>query len=667
MYAALSTNVCGLKLLVYAEELTGRRGSSGSTPGARSGTSDILPGYSSPKVKNIDELSLECLAALRSSAFLEGVDEGEAENETKMMLGDGNSGEDGGDDACGQARLESRGDSDDLGAGDVSDLLLHSVYASGSLAAAGSLPDNSLIEGTSLLEDFEALPVDRTVENLQLFQYVFTATPVGEPSVPVQKALVSEFDKVHRDQEAAPKVDAPISFSSTPLGVPSGPVAKSLVEMFDQCLSPSPIKDGPAASSPGQAAGEEGAPSLHSVVKRLTFPSEADPPQKKMVCDAYSSTVPESTMAPKGHKLHTASSLGSSRPMSAVVTRSAKTALKSRPMSALDGRKPATRHGAELADAESATRQTATLTPVEGSRVGSGKNSGENSSGGLQGKRTTTTMAWSLPYSERHASHQDLETCSNASDAAVSLAGAVAAESGAAGGGLFSAARAQARETRDGQVNSLQRDVQPSVRLAPPVRSPKETRGATSPLALYGSCAGTIGSGAANGAGGGSRHRGSSRPPSAALSRAASASPNKHMFGNIRLVAAKETLSSQQPVLAATTGAGLAASGWLPQQQRCLPPTTCIPLSNNNTKASCGAGGGGMATGGNAASGGVVSGRTPQVMLNNKMDLMASVRLARRTMTDGKMNQSTMSLGPRRLPLQEAASLTKVSSHSQVS
>jgi hypothetical protein len=136
------------------------------------------------------------------------------------------------------------------------------------------------------------------------------------------------------------------------------------------------------------------------------------------------------------------------------------------------------------------------------------------------------------------------------------------------------------------------------------------------------------------------------------------------MFGNIGLVAAKETLSSQQPVLAATTGAGLAASGWLPQQQQCLPPTTSIPLSNNNTKASCGAGGGGMAT--NAASGGVVGGRTPQVMLNNKMDLMASVRLARRNMADGKMNQNTMSLGPRRLPLQEAASLTKVSSLSQV-
>jgi len=137
------------------------------------------------------------------------------------------------------------------------------------------------------------------------------------------------------------------------------------------------------------------------------------------------------------------------------------------------------------------------------------------------------------------------------------------------------------------------------------------------------------------------------------------------MFGNIGLVAAKETPSSHQPVLAATTGAGLAASGWLPQQQRCLPPTTSILLSNNNTKASCGAGGGGMATGGNAASGGVVSGRTPQVMLNNKMDLMASVRLARRTMADGKMNQNTMSLGPRRLPLQEAASLSKVSSLSK--
>ena len=324
-------------------------------------------------VKDLEELSLECLAALRSSAFLEGAGESVTGMDVENVLDDANSGFECLDDVCGQARLESRGDSDDLGREDVSDVFLKSVDVSGSLAAAGceDPEDDSLIEGTSLLEDYEALVVDRTAENVLLFPYVFTATPSGEPSIPVEKALVIEFDKVSLEGD---KIVAPIVLGNTPMGEPSGPVAKSLMQMFDQCLSPSNVQDGAPASSPGQAArAETGSEALlRTVVKRLEFPSDPDP-QVSRLAVASAATLPEPSdsgsfagvdarIAATKHNVqrNPNASMGTSRPMTAAVTRS-KAAIASRPMSAASGRMPAAAQTAShLGDGSAATRGKAT-------------------------------------------------------------------------------------------------------------------------------------------------------------------------------------------------------------------------------------------------------------------------------------------------------------------
>lgn len=528
----------------------------------------------------------------------------------------------------------------------MSDLLLHSVNASGSLAAAGchdlQEEDNSLLEGTSLLEDFEALPVDRTAENVQLFQYVFTATPVGEPSVPVQKALVSEFEKVRLEEDAAAKIAPSIPLGSTPMGVPSGPVAKSLVYMFDQCLSPSPPKDrGVPASSPGKAAREEmsGSDMLRSVVKRLAFPSEEGQQTTKTTSEATlsGSTGDSSAEAAIAAQLTeprnnasstTASSTISSRPMSAAITRPAKTAVSSRPMSAVNSRMPAaTTAGAAIHDRVPATKAKAaacapTLVMIYGGADGGVAASDKTST---HSKRTTPTMAWSVPKLQVDP-HQETKY-ENTINRIDMDSGALELCSGAGvgtGGGLFSAARAQARAQREG---SGEREQAASVKLAPPIRSPTETGACTSPLTLFGSSTGMNGGATA----GATRQRASSRPPSAAMSRAininraaraASVSPNRQMFGSIGMAAAREALASTQP---ACTG----SSGWLPQQQRRSPPPSSTATGTADARYFGAATGNSPAVGAGGAALGV--GRSPKVMLNNKMDLMASVRLARRT------------------------------------
>ena len=189
---------------------------------------------------------------------------------------------------------------------------------------------------------------------------------------------------------------------------------------------------------------------------------------------------------------------------------------------------------------------------------------------------------------------------------------------------MFSAARAQARAQRE---DSGEREPAASVRLAPPIRSPTERGVCASPLALFGSSTGMNGGATA----GATMQRASSRPPSAAMSRAtnfsraaraASVSPNRQMFGSIGIAAAREALAATQP---ACNG----ASGWLPQQQRRSPPPSSTATGTGDVRYLGAATGSSPAIGAGGAALGV--GRSPQVMLNNKMDLMASVRLARRT------------------------------------
>jgi len=486
---------------------------------------------------------------------------------------------DGGEDVCGQARLEGREDSVDLDAADVSDLLLKSVDVSGSFAAAerDDLENRSLLEGTSLLEDFEALPVDRTAESVPLFPYVYAATPSGEPSAQVQKALVRDFDQVCLEGMTA-KMMAGVTtaLGSTPMGEPSGPVAKSLVEMFDQCLSPARVKDSEPASSPGQAARAEdhGISELRSVVKCLEFPSDPELPNAKTTM-ASEATLCVYGCASSGCALETVAKPaqkavdgqhGGARPVTAAMTRP-KPAVSSRPMSAAANR--------------------------------------------ISGK----------PYATENATASRGKASAYTPDAGTNPALGGGSVFGVKGGGLFSAARAQAREAqREGHTVGAQREAQPSVRLAPPIRSPADAC-SSSPLALIGNSTGAAG-----------LQRSSSRPPSGTMTRggnnnatrASSVSPDRQMFGIIGLVAAREALSTLQPRAAAA-----AASGWLPQQKRRSPTSSPYLQSNvpamihNNMMT-------GPVQGVSVAMAASTSGRTPHVILNNKMDLMSSVRLARR-------------------------------------
>ena len=616
----------------------------GSTPtGARRICADVQPAEKSQLDKDINELSLECLAALRSSAFLEDPDKMEL---TDKMLGDTNGGMDCGDDVCGQARLEGRGDSVDLGAGDVSDLLLKSVDASGSFAAADcDDPENrSLIEGTSLLEDFEALSVDRATENARLFPYVFAATPFGEPSVRVQKALVRDFDRVCLEGTSKIVAAMPTALGSTPMGEPSGPVAKTLVDMFDQCLSPPGARDCKPASSPGQAAREEdhGVAELRSVVKRLDFPSDSELPSAKTAMaseatlSAYGCAGSGSTLETKPAQNAADGQHGASRPMTAAVTRP-RPAASSRPMSAAASRAPAENATASRSKASAYTPALA----LKGASAGGV----DGVVGGIaSAKRTGPALAWSAPRCDSEPAAL-IQNSPALGDAGTNFALGSGSASGIKGGGLFSAARAQAREAqREGHVVGAPREAQPSVRLAPPIRSPADAC-SSSPLALVGCSAGAT-----------SRQRSSSRPPSGTMprsgnntaTRAASVSPNRQMFGAIGLAAAREALPSQQP-RAVAAAAAAAASGWLPQQKRRSPPSSSPSLQPNvptvsHTSIMAGAiQVASVGARGPVATATSTSGRTPQVTLNNKMDLMSSVRLARRNQVAVPCPQSMLS------------------------
>ena len=303
--------------------------------------------------ENLDELSMECLAALRSSAHSNGEEEGEVDCSVPPTCGD----------TCGQVQQKSHEESDRLLADDVSDVLLQSVDASESLAAAGleDLEDASLLEGTSLLQDFEPLPVDRSSESIALFPYVFAATPTGQPSVPVRKVLAPEFDQArgkmvrhaHAESHAGSQVAASLPLDSTPTGEPSMPVAKSLMQMFDQCLSPELRAQANVAliacSSPGQAAQAEssnGNP-LRSVVKRLAFASESPEAKRPALSAATlladspgdleaSSTAPAAVKQERQVKtLQQAPSLATTGPNAGALSRLAKGALASRPSSAM--------------------------------------------------------------------------------------------------------------------------------------------------------------------------------------------------------------------------------------------------------------------------------------------------------------------------------------------
>jgi hypothetical protein len=606
----------------------------GSTPVVKRGGGRHAPVVERTQTDSnaINELSLECLAALRSSPFLDGVGERAGPNESVALLQEPESSGDGCNDACGQARLESRGDSDELGSGDVSDVLLQSVDASGSLAAAGCEPieDASLMEGTSLLEDYEAMPVNRTAESAPLFQYVYTATPSGEPSVPVRKALVADFEQVRIDEELAAGPVASVALGSTPMGEPSGPVAKSLMQMFDQCLSPSPAKATALPTSPGQAAQEEdnGADPLRCVVKRLAFPSEEDGTRAPDCTYHGAPQAGAAIMATLAPGTQAAPMLySSSRPMSAALTRPAKTAaaLASRPMSAMSRRVPAaSRAAATLADTTTATRSRAAAYTAAVAAEGMASSTGAG--GALGARRGAPTMAWSAPKVDSEHQTVHSQDVAAAGDAAAHADGCVASGAGGGGGGLFSAARAQAREVKREGLSGSQREAQPSVRLAPPIRSPTE-RGGMSPLALFGNSAGPNSSAAK-----GCRQRSSSRPPSESLavrpantkgSRAASVSPHRQMFASAGLMGAMEI----KPSAAAL---GWAAAGGPSHPPRRSPSPSTAPLStitnvvNSNVadayaSAICNS---------QVGRGGIRP--QPHITLNNKMDLMASVRLARR-------------------------------------
>ena len=609
----------------------------GSTPVVSrggSGNSLVVERRSQTDSNAINELSLECLAALRSSAFLEDAGEhAAAEGSNALLQEPDDSSGDGGNDACGQARLESRGDSDELGGGDISDVLLQSVDATGSLLAAAEcepIEDASLMEGTSLLEDFEALPVNRTAENAPLFPYVFTATPSGEPSVPVRKALVPEFDRVCGGEESAPVA----TLGNTPMGEPSGPVAKALVEMFDQCLSPSPAAVA-MPTSPGQAARAEdnGSSPLRCVVKRLAFPMEDR-------CSSQAISGSEATIAPNVQAAPTLLAL--SRPMSAALTRTAKSAVASRPMSAMNRRMPAaSRAVISPADAVGAAKnKTAlptaitTVEPLAGNTVG----------GGSVGGRRTPTMAWTAPQ-DYSATHGLQSRPMPAREDAMGIVDAHGSNFGAGRGGLFSAARAQAREIKREGQGGAQRDPQASVKWAPPIRSPTE-RGGKSPLALFGSSAGSNAAVSR-----GCRPRSSSRPPlegvvrpvNTKALRAASVSPHRQIFGSVGMAAAKE--ATLQSVVCAASAAARGPS----QEQRCSPSPSssaldCIATLNGNG-----------ADGYVPPVSGTLAGRDGrpqhQDMLNNKMDLMASIRLARRAQVmSGAVNVAFTCLRERGVP-----------------
>jgi hypothetical protein len=601
----------------------------GSTPTGKrrqcAAPAPVEPAWKSQLDKGIDELSLECLAALRSSAFLEDHDKIE---ETDTLLGDTNGGMDGGEDVCGQARLEGREDSVDLDDADVSDLLLKSVDVSGSFAAAerDDLENRSLLEGTSLLEDFEALPVDRTAESVPLFPYVYAATPSGEPSAQVQKALVRDFDQVCLEGMTA-KMMAGVTtaLGSTPMGEPSGPVAKSLVEMFDQCLSPARVKDSEPASSPGQAARAEdhGISELRSVVKCLEFPSDPELPNAKTTM-ASEATLCVYGCASSGCALETVAKPaqkavdgqhGGARPVTAAMTRP-KPAVSSRPMSAAANRISGKPYATENATASRG--KASAYTPALALKAASA--GGMGGAGGSIDNRAGPTLAWSAQGCDPELAAL-LTDSSALGDAGTNPALGGGSVFGVKGGGLFSAARAQAREAqREGHTVGAQREAQPSVRLAPPIRSPADAC-SSSPLALIGNSTGAAG-----------LQRSSSRPPSGTMTRggnnnatrASSVSPDRQMFGIIGLVAAREALSTLQPRAAAA-----AASGWLPQQKRRSPTSSPYLQSNvpamihNNMMT-------GPVQGVSVAMAASTSGRTPHVILNNKMDLMSSVRLARR-------------------------------------
>ena len=304
--------------------------------------------------ENLDELSMECLAALRSSAHSNGEEEGEVDCSVPPTCGD----------TCGQVQQKSHEESDRLLADDVSDVLLQSVDASESLAAAGleDLEDASLLEGTSLLQDFEPLPVDRSVESVALFPYVFAATPTGQPSVPVRKVLAPEFDQAggkmrkhpHAESHAGSQAAASLPLDSTPTGEPSMPVAKSLMQMFDQCLSPELRAQAnvalTACSSPGQAAQAESSSGnpLRSVVKRLAFASESPEAKRPALSaatlqaaspgdlEASPSTAPAAVKQERQVKtLQQAPSLATTGPNAGSLSRLAKGALAPRPSSAM--------------------------------------------------------------------------------------------------------------------------------------------------------------------------------------------------------------------------------------------------------------------------------------------------------------------------------------------
>jgi hypothetical protein len=529
-----------------------------------------------------------------------------------------------GENVCGQARLDSRSGSEETDPANLSDMLLQSVDASGSLAAAAlqEPDDTSLLEGTSLLEDFEALPVNKNVGSVQLVPYVFAATPQGQPSAPVEKALLAEFDMVHRQ---AGDRGEPVELDSTPMGEPSAPVVKSLLQMFDQCLmTSSAAEPEPGSTSPGKAARKEGgsASPLRSVAKRLSFLSDSD--QSPLARKPMASEAALPVSAKSGDKANPAVSthtdekaviVKTTRPMSAVLARPAKPGLGPRPFSATAARMPAAASALPTLSDGDAAPNSKVAAYRSAVAVASGTSSWHRGAGAPHAAKRVPTMAWGATKSASEESRGNWS----------SFAG-----------------RAQAKGKHcEPQVTAAQREVRANVRLAPKICSPKEGSKDSSPLALV--CSSAVMTSGTNGNG-----KTSNRPPSAPLprtkttvvpGRAISVSPpHRQEIESSRQGAKKDAMPSQRQARFAAAAAATMPSGCILAQQLRSPPSSsssanasAIKMPNTlvlNDIDAVRRGSGAASGGGNVT--GLGGARAPQALLSNKMDLTSSMRLARR-------------------------------------